>query len=80
MSFLAQDIYFTRLLTLKKHLFKYILITMKTIRRCTFHIFIKKLHFMRITTKFGSQELDLQNSTYVFSKLHENLKINELSF
>ena len=30
MSFLAQDIYFTRLLTLKKHLFKYILITKKT--------------------------------------------------
>ena len=29
MSFLAQDIQFTSLLTLKKHLFKYILITKK---------------------------------------------------
>ena len=31
--------------------------------------FYKILNFMRITTKFGSLELDIYNSTYDFSKL-----------
>ena len=33
---------------------------------------------MRITTKFGSLELDIYNSTYDFSKLTYISKINEL--
>ena len=34
---------------------------------------------MRITTKFGSQELDIYNSTYDFSKLTYISKINEVA-
>ena len=34
---------------------------------------------MRITTKFGSLELDIYNSTYDFSKLTYISKINELA-
>ena len=34
---------------------------------------------MRNTTKFGSQELDIYNSTYDFSKLTYKSKINELA-
>ena len=35
---------------------------------------------MRDTTKFVSPKMDIQNSTYHFSKFASNLKINELSF
>ena len=35
---------------------------------------------MRITTKFGSQELDIYNSTYDFSKFACKSEINELAF
>ena len=42
--------------------------------------FYKKLHFLRHTTKFGSQDLDLYNSTYHFSKFASNLKTGELAF
>ena len=42
--------------------------------------FYKKLHFLRHTTKFGSQDLDLYNSTYHFSKFASNLKTDELAF
>ena len=35
---------------------------------------------MRNTTKFGSPKLDIQNSTYDFSKLTYILEINELEF
>ena len=34
---------------------------------------------MRITTKFGSLELDIQNSTNDFSKFAYKSKINELA-
>ena len=42
--------------------------------------FYNKLHFLRNTTKFGSQDLDLYNSTYHFSKFATKLKTNELAF
>ena len=35
---------------------------------------------MRITTKFGSQELDILNSTYDFSKFAFKSEINELAY
>ena len=35
---------------------------------------------MGITTNFGSQKLDIYNSTYDFSKLAYISKINELAF
>jgi len=35
---------------------------------------------MRITTKFGSQELDIYNSTYDFLKFAYKSEINELAF
>ena len=35
---------------------------------------------MRITTKFGSLELDIYNSTYDFSKLAYISEITELAF
>ena len=35
---------------------------------------------MRITTKFVSQELDVENSTYDLSKFAYKSKINELAY
>ena len=42
--------------------------------------FYNKLHLLRNTTKFGSPDLDLYNSTYHFSKFAIKLKTNELAF
>ena len=42
--------------------------------------FYKKLHFLRNTTKFGSLEMDIYNSTYHFSKLACKTEIKELSY
>ena len=42
--------------------------------------FDKILYFLRNTTKFGSQDLDLYNPTYHFSKFAIKLKTNELAF
>ena len=41
--------------------------------------FYKIVHFVRITTKFGSKELDIYNYTYDFSKLTYISEINELA-
>ena len=42
--------------------------------------FHKILHYLRNTTKFGSQKMDIYNSIYDFSKFAFKSEINELAY
>ena len=69
MSFLAQDIYFTRLLAFKKHLSKYILNHHEKYQKIYISYFYKTLHFMRKLTKLESLKSDLCSSRYWIYKI-----------
>jgi len=73
MSLLAQDIYFTRLLTFKKHLFKYNLITMKNTRNCTFHIFIKHYTLWGLQQNLVHKNWTSRTPLMIFQSWHSNL-------
>ena len=75
-TFLAQVMHFTRLKTFKKHLSSSFYSPRKYQKQCISY-FYQKLHFMRNPTKFGSQKLDIYNSTYEFSNFVIFLKKNK---
>ena len=77
--FLAQDIKFIKW----KHTKRIYINTFKSpIKTSELYIwyFYKIQHFLKNTTKFGSQYLDLYSSTYPFSKLHTKIGTNELAY